>query len=154
LTVEEDIDMPRFEKGNRFSTGRPRGARNKSTVWLDELGREGTEKVICTVKKEAEQGDMRAASILLARTWPHRRGRPVTFDLPTVETTGGIVQAQAVVIAAMARGELTPDEAQSVANVLELQRRAIQMHDHEQRLQALEAKKEKEERPGLWEATS
>jgi hypothetical protein len=43
---------------------------------------------------------------------------------------------------------LTPDEAASVASVLEVQRRAIEMHDHEQRLQALEAKKE--EARSLW----
>ncbi len=144
--------MPRFEKGNRFSTGRQRGARNKSTLWLDELGRETTENVIRTVVEEAEKGDMRAASIVLARTWPHRRGRPVTLDLPDVATAGGIVQAQAAVIAAMAQGELTPDEAASVASVLEGQRRAIEMHDHEQRLQALEAKKE--EAPSLWGTAS
>jgi hypothetical protein len=152
VAVEEDIDMPKFEKGNRFSTGRQRGARNKSTRWLDELGRESTEKVIGIVTREAEQGDMRAAAILLSRTWPNRRGRPVALDLPDVETTGGIVQAQAAVIAAMAGGELTPDEAASVAGVLEAQRRAIEIHDHEQRLQALEAKKE--EPPPPWGTVS
>jgi hypothetical protein len=55
----------------------------------------------------------------------------VTLDLPPVETAGGRVHAQATVIAAMARGALTPDEAASVARVLETQRRAIETFDHE-----------------------
>lgn len=133
--------MPRFRKGQERGPGRPPGSRNKSTLWLEELGREGTERLVRVVQEQAEQGDMRAASIILSRTWPHQRGRRVTLDLPPVETAGGLVHAQATVIAAMARGELTPDEAASVASVLETQRRAIETLDHEQRLQALEDKK-------------
>jgi hypothetical protein len=142
--------MAKFEKGNRFSTGRAPGSRNKSTVWLDQLGNEGTEKVIGVVQDLAEKGDMRAASIVLARTWPHRRGRPVKIDLPKVETTSGLVQAHAAVVAAMAEGELTPDEAASVGALLETQRRAIETHDHELRIQELERKKA--EKPSMWQS--
>src|SRR5260370_15809955 len=131
-------DMPRFAKGNPPGPGRPPGCRNKSVLWFDELGGEGTEKVIRVVSEKAGKGNMRAASVVLARTWPHRRGRPVTLDLPAVETAGGLGQAQAAVIAAMARGELTPDEAAAVASVLETQRRALETHDHERRLGELE----------------
>ena len=48
------------------------------------------------------------------------------------------MQAQAAVIAAMARGEISPEEAASIASVLEQQRRAIETDDHEKRLQELE----------------
>ena len=130
--------MPRFPKGNPPGPGRPPGCLNKSTLWFDELAGEVTEEVIRAVNEKAGKGDMRAASIVLARTWPRRRGRPVTLDLPAVDTAGGLVQAQAAVIAAMARGELTPDEAAAVASVLETQRRALETGDHERRLAALE----------------
>lgn len=133
--------MPRYQKGKPPGPGRPRGCRNKALVLFDALGRDGTEKVIRVVKERAEQGDMRAASIVLARTWPHRSSRPVTLDLPDAATAGGLVEAQAAVIAAMARGELTPEEAAAVATVLEAQRRAIETHDHDCRLQALEARR-------------
>lgn len=133
--------MPRFEKGQMSGPGRPRGSRNKSTILFDEIGSEGTEELIGVVKACAEKGDMRAAAILLARTWPRRRGAPVTLDLPAVETAGGLVQAQAAVVAAMARGELTPDEAAAVGSLLETQRRAIETHEHEGRIRALEEKK-------------
>lgn len=130
--------MPRFEKGNQFSTGRPRGAHNKNAAWLEKLAEGDTDEVIEVVRDRAKAGDMRAAAIMLRRTWPQRRGRTVRLDLPAVDTTGGLVGAQAAVVAAMSRGELTPDEAASVATVLETQRRAIETHDHERRIQELE----------------
>jgi hypothetical protein len=138
LAVEEDFDMPRFEKGNQFSTGRQLGARNKSTLWLDAVNSEDTERVIHVVQEKAEKGDMYAAALLLARTWPRRRGRPIQLDLPPVTDTGGLVAAQAVLVAVMAKGEISPDEAASVAGVLETQRRAIETNDHELRIQELE----------------
>src|SRR5437763_6340817 len=116
--------MSRYQKGKPPGPGRPAGSRNKSTVWIDAVGREATEALIRTVVDAATGGDMRAASLVLARTWPHRRGRPVELDLPAVDQADGVVQAQAAVVAAMAAGELTPDEAAAFASVLENQRRA------------------------------
>jgi hypothetical protein len=136
--------MPRFEKGKEPGPGRPRGSRNKTTVWLDELGAEDTEEIIKVVKTEARKGDMRAAWLVLSRTWPHRRGRPVEIDLPPVETSAGLIRAQAALIAALAKGEITPDEAASIAGVLETQRRAIETHDHTRRIRELEKKVEAE----------
>ena len=129
--------MPRYEKGQTPGPGRPAGSRNKSTIWLEELGREGIEKVIRTVQKEAENGNMYAAAIVLARTWPRRRGQPVEIDLPSVADTGGLVAAQAAVIAAMASGEISPDEAQSIAALLETQRRTIETNDHARQIEEL-----------------
>jgi hypothetical protein len=136
--------MPRFEKGAAPGPGRPRGLRNKTTVWLDQLAAEGTEEIIKVVRAEAQKGDMRAAWLMLSRTWPHRRGRPVEIDLPPVETSAGLVQAQAALVAALSKGEITPDEAASIASVLETQRRAIETHDHARRIRELEKKVEAE----------
>lgn len=130
--------MPRFEKGKPPGPGRPRGLRNKTSQLFDTIAGEGTERVIRTVQEKAEKGDMYAAALVLARTWPRRRGHPVELDLPSVADTGGLVAAQAAVIAAMARGEVSPEEAASIASVLEQQRRAIETNDHEKRLQELE----------------
>ena len=133
--------MPRFRKGNASGEGRRAGSRNRSTLLLDEIGREGIEEVIRKVADAARDGNMCAASILLARAWPRGSGRPVTLDLPAVETAAGVVRAQAAVVAAMAAGTITPDEAAAIAHVLEGQRRAIETHDHEKRLRELEARK-------------
>jgi hypothetical protein len=133
--------MPRFEKGNSFGTGRPKGSPNKSTSIFEEIGHDGVAKVIRKVHQQATRGSLRAAALLLARTWPRRRGRPVLLDLPPVETAEGMVQAHAAVVAQMAAGELTPEEASAVGNVLEMQRRALETYDHEKRIQALEDKR-------------
>jgi hypothetical protein len=132
--------MPRFTKGAKPGPGRPAGCRNKLTELVEELAGEGTVKLLNVVRDRAEKGDMRAASIVLSRTWPHLRGHAVQLDLPPVETSAGLIQAQAALVAAMARGEVTPAEAASIAGVLETQRRAIETHDHERRLRELEEK--------------
>ena len=136
--------MPLFEKGNTFGTGRPPGSRNKATALLDEIANEGIEDVIRKVAEAAKAGDIRAASLLLARLWPRGRGRPVVLDLPPIETAADIVQAHAAVIAQMAEGEVTPEEAAKVGHVLELHRRALETCEIENRIEAPET-----ERTGL-----
>jgi len=133
--------MTRYMKGKLPGPGRPPGSRNRAALVLDEIGRDGVEDVIRMVKEKASEGNLRAASLLLARTWPRGRGRPVTVDLPPVETAAGVVQAHAAVVALMAAQEITPEEASAVANVLESQRRAILTYDLEQRIHALEEAK-------------
>ena len=128
------------EKPNPRRPGRPRGSRNKSTLLFDEIGREGIVDLIRKVKKEADNGDMRAAAIVLARVWPCSRGRPVEIELPPVETAADVVRAHAAVIAAMAAAEITPEEARLVVDVLESQRRAIETGNLELRVQAMEEK--------------
>ena len=131
--------MP-FQEGNQLSTGRPKGSRNKSTIWFDTIGAEGTEEAIKAVTEKARNGDTHAAAILLARTWARRRGRPVEFELPPIEKPADLVQAQGALIAAVSRGELTPDEAADVSVLLENQRRAIETQNFEVRLKELEDK--------------
>ncbi len=131
--------MPRFQKCQAPGPGRPPGSLNKSTLLLDQLASEASENVVRSVQERAEKGDMYAAAILLARTWPRRRGRPVQLDLPSVADTGGLVAAQAAVIAAMAKGEVSPEEAQSIAGLLEIQRRTIETNDHARQIEELRA---------------
>jgi hypothetical protein len=134
--------MPRFRKGQQPGPGRPLGSRNKSTLIFDAIGREGIENTIRMVKSKADNDkSLRAAAILLSHTWPRNRGRTVDIDLPPVDTAAGVVQAHAAVVAAMAAGEITPEEARAITDVLESQRRALETHDHDKRLQALEQKK-------------
>jgi hypothetical protein len=130
--------------GKPRGPGRPPGSRNKSTLIFDAIGHEGIADTIRMVKDKADrEGSLRAASMLLARTWPRARARAqtVTLDLPPVETAADIVRAQAVVVAAMAGGELTTEEARAFADVLDCQRKAIETLDHELRIQALEAER-------------
>jgi hypothetical protein len=82
-----------------------------------------------------------ALRLVLERVAPLRRGRPVRFDLPAggVERAGDVSAALGAVLEATAEGALTPDEAATIAGVLEAKRKAIETVEIEARLAALEA---------------
>ena len=129
-----------FPKGNPGGPGRPAGSRNKATLLLDEIADGEAAGVLRDVIAKAKSGDLRAAEILLSRAWPVRKGRPVTFDLPSSATTDGIGVALDAVLRATAQGEITPDEAAAIGGVLEIRRKAIEHIEIEARLAALEAR--------------
>ncbi len=81
---------------------------------------------------------MAAIRLCLERILPAVKSRPIEIDLPPVETAEDITAAQGAVIAAMARGEITPDDAGTIAGVLEARRRAIETVELEKRIDALE----------------
>jgi hypothetical protein len=61
-------------------------------------------------------------------------------DLPPVRTAADVVVALGALAAAAADGIITPEEAQGLAGILDLQRRTLEMVEIEARLAALEAK--------------
>ena len=129
-----------FRPGHgRPGPGRPKGSRNEAYRRLDALAEGAAEEIIQAVLEKAKAGEPRAIELVAARIWPQRKGRPVTFDLPPITGPADLMAALASVATAMAAGELTPDEASAVANVLETHRRAIETVDLEARLVALEA---------------
>ena len=121
--------------------GRPRGSRHEALKALDAIGADGAAEVMKAVVTAAKAGDMRAAEILLRRLWPERKGRPVPIDLPAIgTTTAGIVAALGAVVDAVGAGDLSPEEGQAVAAIMETQRRAIETAELEARIAALEAR--------------
>ncbi len=128
----------RFAPGNPGGPGRPKGSRHRVQAALDVIGEAGAEEVLRAVLRAAAGGDLRAAAILLDRVWPARRGRAVELELPPVASAADLVPAMAGVAGAMARGELTPEEARATAGVLGLQCRAIEAAELEHRIALLE----------------
>jgi hypothetical protein len=94
--------------------------------------------VVRSVVKAAKRGNMVAAKIVLDRLAPPRRRRPIHFDLPPTADTAGLIAAFAALTSGVADGTLTPDEAASVATLLEAQRKAIETHELSVRIAALE----------------
>jgi hypothetical protein len=125
-----------FRPGNR---GRPKGSRHKVTVLCEKLMRDDATEIVRAVIAAARSGDMTACKIVLDRIAPVRKGRPIRFNLPDSRNAEDVAAALEAVVGAMANGELTPDEAQMVANVLEIRRRAIETVDLENRLRVLES---------------
>jgi hypothetical protein len=137
-------EATQFKPGNPGGPGRPAGSRNAATLALDAIGNEAAEEVLGKLVEAAKGGDLRAAEILLSRVWPVRKGRSVVLDLPAMESAADVVKALSVVAAEMASGNITPEEAQAVAAVLEGKRRAVETVALEARIAALEEERSDE----------
>ena len=81
---------------------------------------------------------MSAARLVLDRVLPPRKGGTVRFDLPAVSTPADVLAALGAVLAAVGRGELTPDEGCIIASLLETKRKALETVELEGRVAALE----------------
>jgi hypothetical protein len=83
---------------------------------------------------------MAALKLCLKRLLPKRKDRPITLKLPKVEAVGDIPKALGALLEAVAQGEITPGEGQSLAAMLEAYRKGLELTDLEARLTALEEK--------------
>jgi hypothetical protein len=134
----------RFQKGMSGNpSGKPKGARARITQLAEKLLEDDRDAIVRAVIAAAKGGDPTAMRLCVERLVPLRKGRAVVFDLPAIETPADVVNALGAIAGAMAEGELTPDEANAVAGVIEFRRRAIETVEHEERLRKLE-----ERRPG------
>ena len=128
--------FPKGRSGN--PAGKMKGTRNQTTLAVEALlegeGAAITRKAIAM----ALAGDTTALRLCMERVAPLRRGRPVLFELPTIDSASDLAKALGGILHATASGVLTPDEAATIAGVLETKRRAIETGELEQRLDHLE----------------
>ena len=124
-----------FPKGN---PGRPTGARHKATQAIEALLEGEAEAVGRKCIELALAGDGTAIRLVMERVSPLRKGRPVRLSLPAINTLSDLPGALSTVIAAMSEGEVTPEEALTIANMIEAKRRMIETVELEQRIAALE----------------
>jgi hypothetical protein len=122
--------------------GRPKGARNAATLAAEALLDGEAEALTRKCVEMALAGDTVALRLCLERILPARKSRSVAFDLPDVNQAADLVPAFAAVVRATASGTIAPDEAMTVAGVLEMKRKAIETVDIERRLAAIEARQE------------
>jgi hypothetical protein len=118
--------MP-FQPGQSGNpAGRPRGARNKATVLLETLIERDGEALAHQLVEQAKTGNARALGCLMGMILPKRKGAPIEIDLPRLEKASDAPVAIAAIIAAVCRGELTPEEGISLARMVEAFLRAKQ----------------------------
>ena len=82
---------------------------------------------------------LHAARWLGDRLAPPAKSAPVNIDMPPVETADDVLRAVGSIVAAVARGELLPDVAETMCGLLDLHRKSIESSEFEKRLAALEA---------------
>jgi hypothetical protein len=105
--------------------GKKRGTRNRATV-LREALRDGEDIAAARIViDKALAGDAVAARFLLDRLTPRPRGRAVELDLPEGARAADVLAASNATVAAMAAGEITPNEALTVTRVLDGKLRAL-----------------------------
>jgi hypothetical protein len=118
---------------------RPPGFRSHIPVMAERLTEKDASDISRAVVKAAKKGNMTAVRLIWDRI-PVGKGRPLRLELPEATTAKGVAAAVAVLIGLMSAGQVSPDEAATVAGVLEVRRRAIETMEIEARLAALEAK--------------
>jgi len=130
--MSEVFSPPAPVRGRPFlkgQSGNPRGrrygSRNKKTLAAPVL-LEGEAGALTRKAVElALEGDSTALRLCIERILPPCRERAVRFELPPIENAADVSAAMNAVTAALARGIITPGEAERIANVVETFARAI-----------------------------
>src|SRR5665213_2682457 len=108
--MTDQADTPEPERGGKpwakgqsgNPAGKPPGTRHKITMLAEQLMEADAEGIVAKVVALAKGGDLVAARLVLDRILPTRRGRPVTLDLPAVQTAADLPGALGAVVAAVA----------------------------------------------------
>lgn len=87
----------------------------------------------------ALSGDATALRLCLERLAPVRKDVPISVDLPMVTSAKDAVAASSALLAAVAAGEITPDEAGRVMTLLTAHRSIVETGELADRVAALEA---------------
>jgi len=127
-----------FPKG---SPGRPKGARNKTTLAIEALLEGEAEALTRAAIGKALEGDVTALRLCMDRIAPARKDSPVSFDLPPMESAQDAAQAAQAVLGAVAGGEVTPSEGAAVMGLIETYRKTLETTELEARILALEGVK-------------
>ena len=148
MNAEDTANAAGKQRGRLFApgtsgnpAGKAPGTRHKVTRAVEALleGQHAalTQKAIGL----ALAGDGPALRLCLDRIAPPRKDSPVSFDLPPISTAADTITASSALLAALASGEVTPDEAGRVMALLTAHRGLVETGDLERRIEALEGKK-------------
>ena len=131
--------MPKFEKGNKASPGRPVGSKDKRTE-LRELLQPHAKDLLQKAVELALDGDPQALRMCIDRLVPTLKAtaEPAAMALPT---TGSLADQAAAVYQAATAGEIGTDEATALMGLISAQLKIKELSEMEERLTLLEGKK-------------
>lgn len=137
-TVGKQRGRP-FEKGQSGNpAGRSKGSRNATTVALENLLDGQAEALTNKAVEMALNGDMAALRLCMDRILPPRKDRPVTFNLPSINSAGDAAAVTSAVLSAVANGEITPADAGEIGKLVEVYVKAFETAELAERLERLE----------------
>ena len=120
--------------------GRPKGARHKVTQAVEALLEGQAEALTQRAIEKALEGDGAALRLCLERLAPPRKDAAVFFDLPAIQSATDTVRASSSLLEAVAAGNVTPDEAGRIMELLTAHKALVEVCELERRIEALEAK--------------
>ena len=124
-----------FRKGN---PGRPKGARNKTTLALEQLLDGQAQAITRKAIELALAGEQLALRLVMERLIDKPNGRPIVFDLPPIRTAKDLASAAGALLRAVSRGQVTPEEGEILANLLKATAEALEVSELEERVTTLE----------------
>lgn len=128
--------FPKGKSGN--PKGRPTGARGKTAMAVEKLLEGEASALTRKAIDLALAGDTVALRLCMERILPPRKGRLLTFALPSIKCAGAASKAHGALLAAVASGAITPDEASDVGKLIEGYAKTLEARDLEERIDAIE----------------
>ena len=131
-----------FKKGESGNPkGKPKGARHKTTQLAYAMMEGGLEDILAQVVAKAKAGDMLACRMIIDKIIPTQKDRTIAIELPVIANLTGVARAQSEILQAVVDGEITPNEGERIASIIEDRRRAIEALELEVRIADLEQRK-------------
>ena len=128
--------MAKFKPGTSGNPkGRPKGVPNPQARIRQMIG-DDLPRILATLRDRALDGDVQAASLLLSRCLPALRPTSAAVELPGAGDT--LSQRAEAIAAAVIAGDLPPDTAADIMNLLASQARIKEVAELEQRIAVLE----------------
>lgn len=134
--IQESSKFKKGQSGN--PKGKPRGAKNKSTLAAEKLLEGSLDRICKKIEEEALCGNMQAAKMILDRVLPCRKDRVIQIDLPQINTNKDVLSAIGYVVRAVGNGEISPSEGESLSRTIDQYSKALEVHELEVRLKAIE----------------
>ena len=130
-----------FTKGESGNPpGRPPGSRNRSTLLAEQFLEGECEKIVRKAVEHAKKGNILAMKLCLERVLPVRKERTIAIDLQPVRNVQDLNVAFQAIVSAVGDGRITPGEAHSLSEVLNVQSRVFGLVDVDRRIQELEGR--------------
>jgi hypothetical protein len=118
--------------------GRPKGARNKVTQFIEALIDGQGQAIGETALQKALDGDSAMLRAMLDRLAPRHRERAIEFDVAKIVTASDARVASTELLAACTRGEISLNEATQFMGLLTSHVKLVDTADLETRVATLE----------------